>query len=162
MENQKVNKVFRSRISVLLLCFLLVVFFACTIPMFINQMIISGLCIVGGTLVFVIFLLSGIRYIITSNKLFVKILWIIPRWSVNISNIISVKRSYNFLASPAASIKRLLLYATTEEAKFPVILISPVREQEFIEKLKAVNPYIYVHVPVPVKEGTRRVQDWDI
>ncbi|MDR0364732.1 MAG: PH domain-containing protein [Bacteroidales bacterium] len=46
------------------------------------------------------------------------------------------------------------------KAKFPYMLISPVKEQEFIEELKAVNPDIYVRVPD--KKGIWRVHDWDI
>jgi hypothetical protein len=40
-------------------------------------------------------------------------------------------------------------------------LISPVREREFIDELKAVNPDIVIDVP-PDKKGIWRVWDWDI
>ena len=157
MENQKVKKVFRSRISVLLLGFILAVFIPCTIPI-IKHMIISGLWIMGGTFVFIVFLFSGMRYLISEDKLYIKI-WMLPSGSVEIKNIISVERSYNPLSSPAASLKRLRI-GIGGKAKFPYMLISPVREQEFIEELKAVNPDIYVRVPD--KKGIWRIQDWDI
>ena len=157
MENQRVKKVFRSRISVLMLVLILAILVPCTIPM-IKHMIIPGLWTMGVTFLFIIFLFSGMRYHISGDKLFVKI-WILPNGSVEIKNIISVERSYNPLSSPAASLKRLRLNLRGK-AIFPYMLISPVREQEFIKELKAVNPYIYVHVPV--KEGKWRVQDWDI
>ena len=156
------KKVFRSRISVLLIGFFLLVFILTGIPM-INQMIISGLCIMCGTLVFIGLLLSGMHYIISGNNLYVKILWIIPFGlfgSVKISNIISIERSYNPLSSPAASLKRLRLDLVKEAKFLPFMLISPVREQEFIEELKAINPDIYVNVPV--KTRIWRIQDWDI
>jgi hypothetical protein len=70
-----------------------------------------------------------------------------------------VERSYNPLSSPAASLKRLRI-GLGGKAKFPYMLISPVKEQEFIEELKAVNPDIYVRVPD--KKGIWRVHDWDI
>ena len=157
MENQKVKKVFRSRISVLLLGFILAVFIPCTIPI-IKHMVISGLWIMGGTFVFIVFLFSGMRYLISEDKLYIKI-WMLPSGSVEIKNIISVERSYNPLSSPAASLKRLRI-GIGGKAKFPYMLISPVREQEFIEELKAVNPDIYVRVPD--KKGIWRIQDWDI
>jgi hypothetical protein len=157
MAEQKVKRVFRSRISVLLLGFLLVTFIPGTIPI-IKYMIISGLLILGGTFLFIVFLLSGMRYIISGDKLYVKI-WNIPSGSVEISNIISVTRSYNPLSSPAASLKRLRL-GLSKGAKYPYILISPVKETEFIEELKAVNPDINANVPV--KKGIWRIQDWDI
>ena len=157
MENQNATKVFRSRISVLLLGFILAILIPCTIPM-IKHMIIPGLWIMGGTLVFIVFLFSGIRYIISDGKLYTKI-WMFPSGSVKIKNIISVERSYNPLSSPAASLKRLRI-GLGGKAKFPYMLISPVREQEFIEELKAINPNIYVSVSD--KKGIWRVQDWDI
>ena len=157
MENQKATKVFRSRISVLLIGFILAIFIPSTIPM-IKHMIINGLWIMGGTFVFIVFLFSGMRYLITEDKLYVKI-WMFSSWSVEIKNIISVERSYNPLSSPAASLKRLRV-GLSEREKFPYVLISPVREQEFIEELKAVNPDI--NVSVTNEKGIWRIQDWDI
>jgi hypothetical protein len=102
----------------------------------------------------------GIRYIISGGKLEMK-LWMIPCGSVEIANIISVERSYNPLSSPAASLKRLCIKYRKEKAKYPdMVLVSPVREQEFIEDLRTINPDI--HVNVPVKKGRWRIQDWDI
>ncbi len=154
MEDQKV---FRSRISVLLLGFTLAIFIPCTIPM-IKHMIIPGLFIMGGSFLFIVILFTGMRYIISGDKLFVKI-GNIPCGSVKITNIISVERSYNPLSSPAASLKRLGI-SLGGKAKFPYMLISPVREKEFIEELKMLNPNIFVRVPD--KKGIWRVQDWDI
>jgi len=154
MANKKAKKVFRSRISVLLVGFILAIFIPSTIPM-IKQTIISGLWIMGGTFLFIVFLFSGMRYIISGDRLLMKI-WFIPIGSVRISNITSIKRSYNPLSSPAASLKRLRI----DLRKYPFILISPAREAGFIEELKAVNPNIAVNVPI--KKGIWRIQDWDI
>ena len=154
MENKQVKKVFRSRISVLLIGFLLAVFIPISIPI-IKNMIISELLIVGGIFLFIVFLFSGMRYVISDNKLYVKI-WMIPIGNADILSITSVERSYNFLSSPAASLKRLRL----KGSKCQYMLISPIREAEFIEELKAINPNINVNVPV--KKGVWRIQDWDI
>ncbi|MCL1821575.1 MAG: PH domain-containing protein [Prolixibacteraceae bacterium] len=152
MENQKV---FRSRVSVLLLGFILGIFIPCAIPL-IKNMIISGLCIMGGTLVFIILLFSGMRYTISEDRLSLKI-WKIPCGRARILDIISIKRSYNLLSSPAASLKRLSIHFTTGRMFW---LISPVKEKEFIEELKAINPNIEIHIPE--KAGIWRVWDWDI
>jgi|AGTN01.3.fsa_nt_gi Protein of unknown function (DUF1200). len=157
MKNQTEKKVFRSRISVLLLGIILAVFIPCTIPM-IKHVLIPGLWIIGGTFVFIVFLFNGMRYIISEDKIYVKV-WMFPSGSVEISNITSVERSYNPLSSPAASLKRLRINLRGK-TKFPYMLISPVREQEFIKALKAVNPTIYIHVPDKI--GIWRIQDWDI
>jgi len=158
MENKKVKKIFRSRISVLLLGFLLAVFIPVTIPLIKDTVISSGLFIIGGTLLFIALLFSGMRYIISDDKLYIKI-WMIPFGSANIANIVSIERSYNLLSSPAASLKRLKL-SCINGTTFSYMLISPVREQEFIDSLKAINPNINVNVPV--KKGIWRIQDWDI
>jgi len=151
----KTKKRFRSRISVLLLGFVLAVFIPCAI-----LMPIPGLYTMGGTFIFLVFLLSGIRYTIFEDNLYVKG-WIIPFGIVKISDIISIERSYCLLSSPALSLKRLRLdIRKTRTFPYMWMLISPVREQEFINELKAINPDIQVHVPD--KKGMWRVQDWDI
>ena len=146
---------------------ILAILVPCTIPM-IKHMIIPGLWIMGGTFVFMLFMFSGMRYLISGDKLYMKT-WFISMGSANISDIISVERSYNWMAkSPAASAKRLHI-GFRKGVNYSNMftwqvggnwLISPVREQEFIEELKAVNPDIYVRVPD--KKGIWRVMDWDI
>jgi len=166
MENQKVRKVFRSRISVLIIGILLAVLIPCTILM-IKYMIIPGLYIMGGTIVFIVFSLTGFRYVISGDKLYLKV-WFISMGSANIAHIISVERTYNPISSPAASLKKLCIsfkrgvkysnWLTWQSA--PNWLVSPVREQEFAEELKSINPDIYVRISD--KKEIWRIQDWDI
>ena len=163
MKKGKIKKVFRSRISVFFIGFLLVAFTPAFIPIF--QRGIQGMNFLFVTFSFIVFFFCGIRYVISEDKLYLKI-WFIPSGSVRIADIISIERSYRQpLSSPAASFKRLRISLTgvkfgSKKAKFPYLLISPVREQEFIETLRSVNPDIIVHVPV--KKGIWRIQDWDI
>lgn len=112
----------------------------------------------GGLFFFIIFIFTGIRYIISGSKLVLKI-WFIPGGSVNIADICSVERSYNLLSSPAASLKRLRI-SFMKKAKYPYMLISPIAEQKFIDGLKIINPDINVNVPE--KKGIGRIWDWDI
>lgn len=153
-NNQKEKKVFRSRVSILLVAPLLAIFIPITIPM-IKDVIISEILIVSGMFLFIALLFFGIRYIISDDTLYMKI-WCIPSGSVKISSITSIKRSYNPLSSPATSLKRLRLDFRKSE-KYPYMLISPVRETIFIEELKAVNPDIKIEVPI--KKGIWRIQD---
>ena len=152
MENQK--KTFRSRISVLLVLFTLAIFIPTGIRVF-SQNSCQAFYGLVGTLLFVIFILCGMRYIISGEKLYVK-LWFIPCGSKDIKDIVSVKRSYNLLSSPAASLKRLNIHVTSSSTP---LLISPVREDEFIESLKVINPNIDVHIPETT--GIWRFWDWD-
>lgn len=157
VKNKSGNKVFRSRISILLIVFVLAVFIPVSIPIIQNK-VYPGMYVLGGTFFLLMFLLSGIRYIISGSKLLLKI-WIIPCWSINIADILSVKRSYNLLSSPAGSLKRLSVNFRGK-VKFPYILISPICEKEFIKELKVVSPNILIHIPD--KKGIWRIQDWDI
>jgi hypothetical protein len=59
----------------------------------------------------------------------------------------------------AASLKKIrITYDGKVSSQY--ILISPVREQELIDELKALNPNIHVHVSD--KKGIWRIWDWDI
>jgi len=163
---EKSEKVFRSRISVLLLGLMLVPFIAMpiiamTTPTNRNEIIpvLLIVLIVGVTLAFAVVLICRTLYAIEGNKLHVNV-WMIPFASIEISDIVSVERSYNPLSSPASSLKRLRL-GLRKKGMFPYVLVSPVREEEFIEALKAVNPDIEVRVP-PSAKGWWRIQDWDI
>ena len=152
---KKTKKVFRSRISVLLIIFTLAIFIPVSIPVF-QYKEYQVFYYLGAILLFMALIFTGMRYVILDGKLYVK-MWFIPNGSVNIADIISVQRSYNPLSSPAASLKRLHIKIVNNSFGW---LISPVREKEFIEELKAVNPDIYVRVPV--KKGMWRIWDWDL
>jgi hypothetical protein len=149
------KNVFRSRISVLLTVFILAVFLFVFIPL-VQDKRCQDIYILGGVLLFVILTLTGIRYVISGDKLFAKI-WFIPCGSAEITKITSIERSYNPLSSPAASLKRLRIDFMNKKSFW---LISPAQEQKFIEELKTINPSI--HINVSNKKGTWRMQDWDI
>jgi hypothetical protein len=152
------KKVFRSRISVLLIGIMLITFipiFIIAIPPLIQFEDYKMLWIFALIMLPIIPIFTGIHYTILEGKLFIKILGI-PLGNIDIADIAVVKRSYNIFSSPAASLKRLKI---SSEAGM-LCLISPVREQEFIEALKAINPDIYVDVSD--KKGAWCIQDWDI
>ena len=148
------KKVFRSRISVLLCLFILMIFIP-LLMLILRSRSIFGIFTMIGVFVFLLFIFTGIRYIISENKIQIK-LWFITFGSVNIKEISKIKRSYNPLSSPAVSLKRLSLY------RFGKIyaLISPDNEQKFLEELKAINPYI--DIDVSDEKGLWRIWDWDI
>jgi len=160
------KKVFRSRISVLLMVFILAIL---SIPLI--AMVRSGnisnseFYTIVGVLVFIVLLMYGIRYEITSEHIKFST-WGTFKFSRPLSEVISVERSYNILSSPAFSLKRLrvsfqkgnklhLFYSI-----WPYWLISPVREQEFLETLKTINPSIKINVSN--EKGWWRIWDWDI
>lgn len=114
--------VFRSRVSVLLTVFVLAIlappFLSASPPR-------AGLYVVGGILLLILLLLTGMRYVVSEGRLFCKI-WFIPYGSVDIAEIRSVKRSYNPLSSPAASLKRLRVsFGNPAKQQYPVDLAGP-------------------------------------
>ncbi|MDR1337330.1 MAG: PH domain-containing protein [Tannerella sp.] len=162
-------KVFRSRVSILLLIFITVATGSAMIP-HVPEMIRTQdwtMLIPEFVMVPVIASLFGFRYIVTDGKLLVR--WCgIPAGNVVISGIYSVERTYNPIASSAASLKRLAVYTKTYNPRLAsdsgylklAILLSPAREQEFLDTLKALNPSIRIHVTD--KKGFWRFWDWDL
>ena len=149
------SKVFRSRVSVLLMVIIFVPLFLPVLPVILSGNIFnSTFYTVAGIFVFIVLLaIFGMRCKITEQTLKVGMT------SFPLSQIVSVERSYNLLSSPAASLKRLSI-RFKKGAKYPWILISPAREQEFLETLKKYNPEIYIRVEN--KKGWWRIWDWDI
>jgi hypothetical protein len=166
MKNKKTSITFRSRISLVLVGFIVATFIVAFVPLLLIGIYVTCAIILVPTLLLVIGVSVGCRYVIADDKLFIKMFWTAPYRSINIVNIVSVRRSYNPLSSPAASLKRLCLCFNKEVPKgmkwmkYPYCLISPVREREFLDALKSVNPDI--DIQVSDKQGKWRFWDWDI
>jgi hypothetical protein len=107
--------------------------------------------------IFLIFF--GMSYVIEGNRLYFRMLcW--KTGSVDILDIVSIKRTYNPMSSCAASLKRLEITFIGKSKKYTGVMISPVREDKFFEALQAVNPHIRINAPN--KKGFWRFWDWDI
>ena len=139
------KKVFRSRFSVALNAPILAFMLWRLILMICSGNIFNAeFYILIGFIAFIVLLFCGIRYEIVGDKLRIGT-WIVGN-TYPISQIISVERSYNPLSAPAGSLKRLCVHFG-KRSKWPIALISPVREQEFLNTLKKINPNIYIRVP---------------
>ena len=100
--------------------------------------ILSTLAIWIPTFLLVLTIFLGTGYMIKDGVLVIKIgPFVYSR--VKIEAIISAKRSYNLIASPANSLRRL-------ELKYEggMVLISPEREEAFVRLLKELNPSVLV------------------
>jgi len=163
------KKVFRSRVSVLyvpilgaLLC---IGWFASKSSGNFVPLIILGSCTV-----FTLFAFRSINYVLTDKEIFVYYFGF-NTGKFFISAISSVERSYNPFAGAAASAKKLQFqfkrgykwdryFSESPFLQTILPLISPVREQEFLETLKSINPNIQINVTD--KKGWWRFWDWDI
>ena len=153
------NRVYRSRISVLLIVPILAVMMRPLVPLILSGNIFNpAFYILAGCLLFIVLLFLGIRNELTDTHLVFK-MWGFSTLKAPLTEILSVERTYNPLSSGAASLKRLYI-RFKKGYKYPFALISPVREKEFLERLQKLNPDIYVRVPE--KKGWWRIWDWDI
>jgi len=163
------KKVYRSRISLLyvpifgaLLCSAWFTYK--------NSGHFAPLVIMGTITIFAVFSFNTIRYVITGKEIQIYYLWF-RMGKIFISEIASIERSYNPLNATAASAKRLRLHFKRgykwhvyfSNSPFLITIlpsISPVREQDFFETLKTLNPNIQINVVD--KKGWWRFWDWDI
>ncbi len=86
-----------------------------------------------------VFLLLGTHYRFQNDSLIIKIGPFIYK-RIQIRDIKSIERSYDLIASPANSLKRLRINFSDA-----YILISPSHEKEFIKFLTSINPDIDVY-----------------
>ena len=151
------KKIFRSRISVLMTSLIALPFSALLIFVCADQ---RSIIVNISVLVLCAVLFSSIRYVIDGQILRVKCCGI-SFGKFDINEICLIKRTYNPMSSPAASLKRLAIYRRHRRTGQPALcaVISPVRENEFVANLKAVNPMVVIQINDSKKW---RIWDWDI
>lgn len=131
---------YASRISPALILILAAVFVPTTYLM-VREGSTAGLVINLATVVFIAVLFAGIRYEIREGTLYVHGSFLV-KLRIPIREIRSIRRSYNPLASPAGSLRRLAV----RYGENGMTLISPRDEAGFIQNLRALNPQIEVEL----------------
>lgn len=129
-------KSYRSRIGVILATIILISWVICIVSTY--KMPIIGFLILNLLYIFITTGVMIMRYDIEGNTLHIRTFYCIFDQKVDIMAIKSIEHSGNIISSPAASTKRLLINYN----KFDEVLISPVREEKFIETLRQINPEI--------------------
>ena len=126
-----------------------------------------GLTFFGTPIVFCIFGFYSMYYVVTDREILCYYSWGLfgkPFVRIPISGITSVERSHNPWNGLAVSLKRLRLRFDRSyrwNPPWPCLpLVSPVREREFLETLKTINPNIQINVND--KKGWWCFWDWDI
>ncbi|MFR9603749.1 MAG: PH domain-containing protein [Rikenellaceae bacterium] len=151
---------YRSRISVILFT---LTFVAVAFPLlFDGKRLFEKSMVVGIVyLLIVVICLSlffTIDYTIAEKSLIIRAFGF-KMGSIDITRIKTIRRSYNPLSSPAASLNRLEIKFYSK-GRVQTALISPVREEEFLKRLKEINPDIEMRVKQ--KRNILRFWDWDI
>ena len=156
--------VFRSRISLLLSLIFWIVFLygyfliVKNFSVYHNAKLFVILLLYGLLIIFIGIIWFGTRYIIIGDKLIIKC-GFIRIANIKIHDISAIRRTYNPLGSPAISLKRISI-RLKHKSNFPVILISPKNEKQFLDLLVGQNPNIELNVPEIRK--VYRFWDWDI
>ena len=152
-----VKKVFRSRVSVFHL-FVVFVFFLGFCLLLGNWV---GFVIVGALIVLVFFDFRSYYFVLTDKEIQTYYqwgLWGKPYGKIHISAIISVERGHSFIGCTIKTLRFRFKKGYKWRAVFPTP-ITPVREQEFLETLKEINPNIQFNVND--KKGFWRFLVWD-
>ncbi len=132
------EKKFASRISPVLVLILGAVFVPTTYLM-IRDGTYLGVAINLFAAIFIVVVLAGTRYAITGDSLHIHVIFLV-NIHIPVVDIHRIERSYNPIASPAGSLKRLAV----RYGESGMTLISPRDEADFISTLKTLNPRIEV------------------
>ncbi len=146
---------YRSRISVLMILFILGIF---SIILLDGTDIEENVIILTIPFLFTIAIFATINYTISDDNLIIRTLGF-KMGTIDIAQIKSLKRSYNPLSSPAGSLKRLEV-KFYHKGRLETALISPIHEGMFVQRLKEMNPSIEANITQ--SKNVLRFWDWDI
>ncbi|MFR9553440.1 MAG: PH domain-containing protein [Rikenellaceae bacterium] len=150
---------YRSRISILLSIIILSIFVPIAQEPIAKGYYLPIILALGIPFLFVVLIFTSINYTLTGSQLIIRAMGC-KMATIDIARIKTIKRSYNPLSSPAGSLKRLEI-KFYHKGRVQSGLISPVREEEFINKLKEINPHIQVTINQK-RNSILRFWDWDI
>ena len=132
-------KTYRTRISVGLVAFIIVVLLVCCLPVITNEggwRMLIAMCI---TCVPVFYLLYAIKYTIDGTILRVTVLHIFHD-EYDLTQLESVVPTRTILSAPASSLKRIRLDFTGGQTA----VISPRNQEDFLAELRKINPKVYI------------------
>lgn len=134
------NRVYKSKIGLVLASFTAAVLFFIFTIMIVNQIWI-GFLINLLTTVFITYTLLTTQYTISNNQIRIQCGFLYDE-TITINNIISITETRNPLSSPAASLDRLELKLENSYS----VLISPKERDEFIDHILQINPSVEVNL----------------
>ena len=134
-------KIYKSKISWGLLVVPMLLFICIIASMMVKGEEPSGILTNSGIFLalglFILYLLANTEYVIDSEKLYIKS-GFVYRKHLDISRIISVRKTKNIFSAPAASLDRIQLTYD----KFGILVLSPRDKEMFVKDLLKINPSI--------------------
>ena len=134
------KKIYKSKIGIeLVIPILLIIIFS--FQNIINNPKISAIVVLIFVLAFILYLFVSIKYTISNQNLNIKGGFLVNE-NIDISKIKKIEKTFNILASPAASLDRIEIKYGDGNS----ILISPKNKTEFINDVKKINPNIEIKI----------------
>lgn len=119
----------------------------CIWPMLISDIELWPMIISIASLLFVVIALASIHYRVEGTQLLVYTFFAHKTYSID--NIVSIESTNSALSAPAAALTGRIAITFNDKkvcgSSYPLI-ISPVRQSEFIAQLQSINPNITVKV----------------
>lgn len=135
------KRTFYSRIGTFYCTVIILALAAVWFPVFTHEFKLAAVIINALISIFMIALPFGIRYVIDGEML--KIYTFCFHSDVRIDNITRLERSRTWISSPAASLKRLAIYASGGN----VFIVSPRHQEEFIAMLNGIAGKEITYIP---------------
>lgn len=131
-------KVYSSRVSVLLTCFIMLMMGYTGYVVYKSGDIVPVI-VLALVFLFVLAILLTIRYYVDPETKTLKIkVCGLPSGTVDLTQVKRIYKSNSILSAPAASLNRICL----DIKAGPDILVSPRYQQDFLEEIRKINPEI--------------------
>ncbi len=134
------EKVFKSKVSIGLVCLIVGSYLICIIPLFFRNFSWSSIIVIFICLLLCygnIKVLFTCRYIISGTKLTVKFFVIVDE-KYDITKIIRISPTHSIISAPATSLDRLCINMENGNS----VIVSPKDKRNFINELISINPEI--------------------
>ncbi|MBV2195543.1 MAG: PH domain-containing protein [Flavobacterium sp.] len=132
-------KTYKSKISIGLVLFLLLLFGGIGFKVLSESFDFLSVLLFISPLLFIAYIFTSIKYIIKDTTLIVKAGFSM-NGKIDISSIRKIEATNNIISSPAASFDRLEIFYKTYES----IIVSPKNKDEFLSDLTRINPKIEI------------------
>ena len=136
-----VKKTYRSKISLGILIFIILVFVISGIVIIdLNVKNNFGVAVYVLTILFIVYLFLTTNYTIYNQQTLIAKSGFLTNNKIDINSITKISKTNNPISSPALSLDRIEIFYN----KYDSVIISPKNEQEFIQDLQKINSSIII------------------
>ena len=137
-----VKKTYRSKISLGILIFIILVFVISGFVIIdLNVKNNFGVAVYVLTILFIVYLFLTTNYTIYNQQTLIVKSGFLMNKKIDINSITKISKTNNPISSPALSLDRIEIFYN----KYDSVIISPKNEQEFIQNLQKINSSIIIN-----------------